>query len=150
VRGDAHPLAVAKRAAALLRGEEEVAQRLVNQPADHLPFFAQADRDRPDRKVLQVVRRAVERVDDPDPLRLPPGLAHPAFFAEEGVARLVLANGVDDGRFGLAVGGRNPIVARLQVRVVLAELLPVPHQHRGAAPRGFGGDFEVVHVGGGL
>src|SRR4051812_24219997 len=52
---DAHAAAVAECAGALFSREGQIAKRLEHERADHLVAFAQTDRDRPDRKMLQVV-----------------------------------------------------------------------------------------------
>src|SRR5207253_3134183 len=102
---DVHSLAVAKRARATLRGEEEIAQRLVHDSGDDLVAVAKRDRNRPDREMLQVIRRAVERVDDPCPRRRAVR-AEPAFLAEADVIRPLRGKKAHDRLLALAVGGR--------------------------------------------
>jgi len=144
VGGDVHPLAVAECAGAVLGGEEEVAQRLVDHAGDGLAVLAQPDRDTPHRKVLEVVRRAVERVDDPRARGLAVARAA-ALLAQEPVVGTLLADRGHDGLLALAVGIGDPVVARLEVRVLAPEVLPVAEQDGGALSRGVNGEIEVVH-----
>ena len=51
-----------------------------------------------------------------------------------------------DGVLALTVGGGDPVVARLEVRVLLAEGFPVTQKNRGSALRGFAGDVQIVHA----
>src|SRR5437762_1478119 len=106
-----HSLAVAKRAGAALGGEEQLAQRFIDDAGDDLVAIAQRDRDRPNRKVLQVVRRAVERIDDPCAIAHRLG-AVSAFLTEADVIRTPLIDERDDRQLALAIGGRDPVVAR--------------------------------------
>jgi len=146
VIGNAYAGVVTEGAGAPLRREEEVAQRLVDHAGDHLLAVAQADRDRPEREVLQVVRGAVERIDDPGTLAGAVGRGvHAGFLAEDAVSRGPLLEVGDDGRFALAIRPRHPVVARLQIRVFLAELFPIFQQHRGPQARRIFGNLNVLH-----
>ena len=53
---------------------------------------------------------------------------------------------IDDRRFALAIGARDPVVARFQIGVLAAEVFPMFEQDCGAAAGRFHGDFDVVHA----
>src|SRR5260370_1402028 len=72
-------------AVALLRPEQLVGDRLVDDASDDLTLALQADRDGEVRYAVQKVRGAVERVDDPAVAAV--ALALAALFAEEAVFR---------------------------------------------------------------
>ena len=135
-----HSLAVAKRAGAALGGEEQLAQRFIDDAGDDLVAIAQRNRDRPDGKVLQIVRCAVEWIDNPCAIAHRPR-AVSAFLTEADVIRTLLIDERDDRQLALAIGGRDPVVARLRVRIRFSELLPILEKDCGAASRGFHRNF---------
>src|SRR3954469_745788 len=97
--------------------------------------------------MLQVIRSAVERIDDPRPAAGPLE-AHAAFFAEDGVVRAVLANDGDDRRLAFPVGARNPVIARLQIGVFFSKLLPMLQQDGRTEARGVACELDIIFSGG--
>src|SRR3954453_9166330 len=97
--------------------------------------------------MLQVIRRAVERIDDPRP---PAGAleTHTAFFAEDRVVRAVFANQGDDRGFAFAVRARHPVIARFQVGVFFSELLPMRQQNVRAEARRVACKLNIIFPGG--
>src|SRR5439155_17089380 len=123
----------------------EIAQRLVNHSSDHFLSLLQTDRNRPEGKVLQVVRRPVERIDDPGSGGGQAVGAHPALLAEDGIfGKEVLQEG-GDGLFALPIGARHPVVAGLDMGVCLSELFPMLQENRCADSRRFDGCFDFPH-----
>src|SRR4051794_5875035 len=97
--------------------------------------------------MLQVIRCAVERIDDPRP---PAGAleTHTAFFAEDRVVRAVFANQGDDRGFAFAVRARHPVIARFQVGVFFSELLPMRQQNGRAEARRVACKLNIIFPGG--
>jgi hypothetical protein len=135
---DADLAAVQHRAPAALRDEKVLRARRVDHAELELPLVLQADRHGEVREAVQEVRRAVERVDDPEPVALPVG---PAFLREDRVVGMRLADRVHDLGFGTAVDVRDEVVAALAVDLDLVGALEVPHDV--VAGRARGGDGDV-------
>ena len=88
---------------------------------------------------MQEIRRAVERIDDPNVLALA-GAA--AFLGEERVIGMAAANGRDDVRLGLAVDVGDEVVAALGVDLQGIETREAAHDQVAGAPRGAHADIE--------
>ena len=85
---DANAAAVELRALAAARREDLLPQRIVDDAVLELAFARDADRDRKLREAVQVVRRAVERIDDPLVLVL---AGRAALLGEDRVIGVVIA-----------------------------------------------------------
>ena len=94
--------------------------------------------------MLQVVGRAVERIDDPRAIAL--SRRRSRLLAEEGITGRKIADAGDDCVLALAIGGGDPVVARFDIRVVFSEVFPVVEKDFGAAAGSFGGDLDVVQA----
>ena len=107
-----HPDAplVQKGTGATRSGEQLFMQGIVNNPALQLPAVSQSDRHGKLRETVQVVRRAVQRIDDP---LVFVALECAAFLGEDRVVRLGLADRRDDGCLGGAVHFTDEVVAAL-------------------------------------
>ena len=130
---DAYAPAVELCAVAARCGEEFLAHRVVDDAVFHAAFDLYADRDGEYRETVQEIRRAVERVDDPDGLRFP---LHTAFLCEDGVVGIVLVDDLDHGAFRGAIGVADVIVVAFLLDLQLVEVGQVAHQRTARAPRG--------------
>src|SRR5690606_2333254 len=108
--GHADAPVVEERAVSAARGEQFVAQRVVDDRVDRVAMLDEADRYAKMRDSTQVIVRAVERVDDPGALAL---AARPAFLGEDRVARKRTAQFAYDFRFRLPVDFGNEVHALL-------------------------------------
>ncbi len=88
---------------------------------------------------MQEVRRAVERVDDPDEFAF---AAAAAFFAEKFVLRVALGHRRDDLGFRLAIHVGDEIVAAFSVDFERIEPREAPHDRIAGAPGGAHTDIE--------
>ena len=88
---------------------------------------------------MQKIRRAVERIDDPDEFAV---AAAAAFLGEKRVLRVAAANGGDDVGFGLAVDVGDEIVAALAVDFQRIEPRQALDDQIAGAPRGTHADIE--------
>ena len=105
---DANAPAVELRALAAARREDLLAQRVVDDAVLELALARDADRHRELREAVQVVRRAVERIDDPLVLVV---AARAAFLGEDRVLGVVVADDLDDRGLGGLVDLRDELVA---------------------------------------
>jgi hypothetical protein len=88
---------------------------------------------------VQEVRGAVERVDDPDGVRV---AARAGFLGEDGVIRIMFVYGLDDFPFGGTIRLADVIVAALHLDLQAVELDEVSHQGVAGAPRGHHGHIQ--------
>src|SRR2546430_9259085 len=99
---DADGGSVAKRTGPPFRAVHLGPQRVPDDSGHQMLRLARRDRDGPERKSGNKVGRAVERVDDPGPLRvLSSGGA--SFLAQKGVVGKVLADSLNDRGLAVAV-----------------------------------------------
>ncbi len=106
----AHATIVDEGAITLARGEQLVAQRIVDHGMQQVAVVDKTDRNAEVRKTVQVVVRAVERIDDPDlVLRLAAGAG---FLAEDTVVGIGALEFAHDLGLGHAVDFRGEIHAR--------------------------------------
>ena len=94
--------------------------------------------------MLQVVGCAIERIDDPG-ASARSGLAG-SLFAKDCVARKLTMQIRHDRGLALAVGARDPVVARLDVGVVFAEALPIFEEDFRSELRCLNGGLDVLHA----
>ena len=85
---DANAAAVELRALAAARREDLLPQRIVDDAVLELAFARDADRHGKLREAVQIVRRAVERIDDPLVFVL---AGRAAFLGEDRVLGIVIA-----------------------------------------------------------
>src|SRR5262245_45243457 len=101
------------------------------------------DRDREDRKAMQEIRRAVERIDDPDELV---AAAAPALFAEKAVVRMQPADRLDDLAFRHVIDFAHEIVAALRAHAERRHSVDVAYdQVAGATCRANGYVQQWLH-----
>ena len=84
---------------------------------------------------MQVIGRAVERVDYPDCIRILVA-QRPRLLGEYRVLRIVLVDDIDDGAFGGAVRLADVIVTALLLHLELLELHHVADERAAGATRG--------------
>ena len=135
----AHAPVVEKGAVALARGEQLVAQRIVDHAVDEVAMIHETDRHREMRKAAQVVVRAVERIDDPDLVGFS-GLA--GFLAEDGVVGIGATQLLDDLGFGQLVDLADVVVARFFLDVEPFHAIDVAQDDVACGARGAHRDID--------
>ncbi len=103
-------VAVELRALAAARAEDLLAQRIVDDAVLDLARARDGDRHGEHRKAVHVVRRAVERIDDPLILVV---AARAALLGEDRVLGIVVADDLDDRFLGRAIDLSDELVAAL-------------------------------------
>jgi preprotein translocase subunit SecF len=136
---DTDATAVKLGAGSTRRREEFLVNRVVNHAVLHAATDLHADGYREYREAVQEVRGAVERVDDPDGVRV---AARAGFLGEDGVIRIMFVYGLDDFPFGGTIRLADVIVAALHLDLQAVELDEVSHQGVAGAPRGHHGHIQ--------
>ena len=136
---DANPAAVDLRALAARCGKQFLAQRVVDDAMFHATFFLHTDRHGPNRKAVQIVGGAVQRVDDPDGIGVAAGAA---FLSEDGVIGIVFVNTVDNSLFCGAIGVTDEIVVGLLFNLELVEIDHFLDQRAAGTAGGHHGHIE--------
>ena len=146
VRADANALAVELRAFAARGREQFLAHRVVHDRVLHAAATLHADRDCELRKAVQVIRGAVERVDDPHELVVVAALA--AFLGEEGVLRIKPTHGLDDVPLRRQVDLGDEVVLALGAHFEAVHPVDAADDDLPGAQRGFDGDVQQrLHAG---
>ena len=102
------------------------------------------DRDRENGEAVQIVRRPVERIDDPLVLVLARGAA---FFGEDRVVGIVILDDLDDRLFGQLVDTRDVVAAPLLGHFQGLELIDVTYHELAGSASCADGDVEhAVHT----
>ena len=124
-----HPEApvVHEGALALLRGEQLVVDRIVDDGGDDLALALQGDGDGKERNAVQEVAGAVERVDDPA-VGLVRALDHAALLHQEAVARAGLGQLPVQRLLGAVVGAGGEVGRALDGDLQLLQLAEVARQ----------------------
>ena len=108
------------------RGREQLLPgRVVNDAVLHAAVDLDADRNAKDRKAVQEIGRAVQRINDPDDVRFATGTR---FLGEDGVLGVVPANGLDDRSLGRTVRFTDEVVVTLGLDPDGVELGNLSHQ----------------------
>src|SRR6185436_19207737 len=140
---DANAAPVELRALAAARREDLLPQRIVDDAVLELAVARNADRDRELRKAVQIVRRAVEWIDDPLILVVARGAA---LLGEDCVIGIVIADDLDDRGFGGLVDLRDELVAAFLDDFERLELVHVANHDLSGAPRRSNCDVDhAVH-----
>jgi hypothetical protein len=135
--------AIELRALAPARRKDLLPQRIVDDAVLELAFARDADRDRKLRKTVQVVRRAVERVDDPLIFVLARGAA---LLGEDCMIGVVVADDLDDRGLRHLVDLRDELVAALLDDLQRFELVHLANHDLAGAPRRTNCDVDhAVH-----
>jgi hypothetical protein len=120
-------------------GENLLAHGVVHHCVLEPAFVLAGDRHREYRKLVQKVRRPVERIDDPHGIVVPAGTA---FFRQKGVIRVVLADDRDDLRLRLGIDLGYEVVPALGRDREGFEAIEVADDDFAGPPRGPNGDIE--------
>src|SRR5581483_5846977 len=148
----AQALVVEKGSFAALGEKHLVVGRIVDQSRDDRSFALKRDRDCELRNAVQEIRRAVERIDDPE-MGAIAALDAAAFLAEEAIARPRLGQFLAQDFFGALVRSGDEVGRPLHRYLELLHLAEVAFERAAGKPRGFdhhieqGGmrhDFEPV------
>ena len=125
--------AVELRALAAAGRENLLPQRVVNDAVLELALASDADRHGELREAVQVVRRSVERIDDPLILVV---AGRAAFLGEDRMVGIVVADDLDDRGFGGLIDLRDELVAAFLDDLERLELVHLAnHDLAGAARR---------------
>ena len=136
---DADLLALELRAVAARGGEELLAHGIVDHRVLQPTLVLERDRHRKSWETMQEIRRAIERVDDPDEFTV---AVAAAFLGQEGMLRVAAADGRDDVGLGLAVDVGDEIVASLAVDFQRIETRQAADDQITGAPGGTHADIE--------
>jgi hypothetical protein len=136
---DANAAAVELGAGAARGGEEFLAHGIVDDAVLHPAVHLHANRNREHGETVQEVGGAVERIDDPDRIRV---AARARLLGEDGVVRVVLVDRLYDFPFRRPVRFADVIVAAFLLHGQAVELDEVPHQRVAGAPRGHHGHIQ--------
>ena len=109
--GDAHAVVVEVRAAAVRGGKELLTQGIVDDGVLELALVLAGDGDAEDRVSMHEVRRAIERIDDPERIVL---AACAAFLGENGMIGIRLVDDGDDLPFGGVIDFSDEVIAALR------------------------------------
>jgi hypothetical protein len=120
-------------------GEDLLAHGVVYYGVLQAPLLLAGDGDRENGELVQEVRRPIERVDDPHGLVVPCGTA---FFGQESVVRVVLADDGDDLRLRLGIDLTHEVVTALGRDGERFQAVQIPDNDLASAARGADSDIE--------
>src|SRR5690606_1494983 len=141
-----NPPSVELRAFSARRGKDFLPQRVVDDRMLQLAAIGDRDGYREDRESVHVVRRAVERIDDPRILVL---ADRAALLGEDRVIGVVILDDPDEGFLGKQLDLRAVVVPALIRDLQGVELVPLANHHFAGAPGCADTDVDhTVHNGG--
>ena len=140
---DANSPAVQLRPVATGCREEFLPNRIVDDSVFHAAVDLHADRYGKHREAMQVIRRAIEGVNDPEMV----GLAlRTGFLGQDGVIGVVLEDAVDYCLLGRAIGVANVVVMPFLLDLELLEAGHFSNERRASATRRHYGHIkQCVH-----
>ena len=138
----ANPAIVEKRAAPARRREKIVPARIVDHGLCHLAAVRERDRNAVLRKTMEIVRGAVEWIDDPDVLGVDVRILRRAFLRQDRVIRIRREDRLDDLPFRLAVDLAHEILRPLRRDGEEIEIAGAAIDDAAGAPRGLHRDGE--------